>query len=313
MWIIPPTYFPDPFAQLGIILDGDSITAQDTGSHIQFGQQYWDIPALSNYRAGYCVRISNVAQSGEQFSAMLGNIATHIYPNITLAHSMGLKAVVSCWGGTNDILIGGVTDPNVIFTTATNYFEACKAHGADYCIGFTILPAFGRTAVQLTCALQFNLMMREQYQSIGIDRLCDVASDVNMGPQSQTTPVGSPALLPPTTGYYFDGLHPNQAGAFIISGHFAEAVLALEGSTSYLNSASVASGPIAGGTPVTLKGSGISFVTRVTLGGMPAILNSVSDSQITCTSQRSNIAGTGDIVVLGPNGTARLANVWTYV
>jgi hypothetical protein len=74
------------------------------------------------------------------------------------------------------------------------------------------------------------------------------------------------------------------------------------------------SGPPAGGTSVTVTGSGFTGATRVAFGGVVATSFSViADSEITAVSP-AQAAGAHHMVVTGPGGTSALvsADVYTY-
>jgi IPT/TIG domain len=72
-----------------------------------------------------------------------------------------------------------------------------------------------------------------------------------------------------------------------------------------VSSLSQASGPTAGGTTVTIKGTGFSGATRVLFGTVPASSFSVSSStRITAVAPAAAAAGTVDVVVTTPNGTS---------
>ena len=73
------------------------------------------------------------------------------------------------------------------------------------------------------------------------------------------------------------------------------------------------SGPPAGGTTVTINGSGFTGATGVSFGSTAAtIVNVESDSQLTATSPAGN--GTVDVTVTTPNGTSQTssADLFTY-
>ena len=72
-----------------------------------------------------------------------------------------------------------------------------------------------------------------------------------------------------------------------------------------------ASGPVAGGTPVTITGDGLTGATGVTVDGVPAEIDVVDDDTITFTTP-PGVAGPADVVVQHPSGaTAPL--VFTYL
>ncbi|MCI0341860.1 MAG: IPT/TIG domain-containing protein [Planctomycetales bacterium] len=84
--------------------------------------------------------------------------------------------------------------------------------------------------------------------------------------------------------------------------------------TVALTSVSPSSGPIAGGTLVTLAGTGFQAGATVSFGGSPATsLTVVSSTQITCVTPPGPV-GPASVTVVNPDATsATLANGFTYV
>jgi len=76
---------------------------------------------------------------------------------------------------------------------------------------------------------------------------------------------------------------------------------------------SPATGPVAGGTPVTLTGTGFTGATLVTIGGTAASsVTVVSNTTITATTP-AGTAGTADIIIVAPGGTATGTDAFTYI
>ena len=73
-----------------------------------------------------------------------------------------------------------------------------------------------------------------------------------------------------------------------------------------------AAGPIAGGTSVTVTGTGLTGATGVTVGGVPATQVQVqSDTSLTFTSPAS-IAGPATVIVIAPGGVSNATTMFTY-
>ena len=71
-------------------------------------------------------------------------------------------------------------------------------------------------------------------------------------------------------------------------------------------------GPIAGGTSVTLTGTGLAKASGVTVGGVAATsLLVASDTSLSFTTPAS-VAGQAAVVVTGPNGVSGNAATFTY-
>lgn len=78
-------------------------------------------------------------------------------------------------------------------------------------------------------------------------------------------------------------------------------------------SISPATGPAAGGTPVTIRGTRFSGATGVTFGGTAATsFVRVNDTTITCVTP-AKTAGAYDVVVLDDGGNLTLEDGYTYV
>ena len=79
-----------------------------------------------------------------------------------------------------------------------------------------------------------------------------------------------------------------------------------------LNTVAPATGPAAGGTAVTLTGTGFTEATGVTFGGTRATsVVVVSATSITCAAP-AHLAGAVDVIVLDPSGNGLKAASYTY-
>jgi Glycine-rich domain/Archaeal Type IV pilin, N-terminal/IPT/TIG domain len=107
------------------------------------------------------------------------------------------------------------------------------------------------------------------------------------------TPSGNSYTFPPVT-----------------ANHNVVATFAVNAPT--LDTVAPAAGPPAGGTVVTIAGTGFTGATAVTFGGIPATLFTVdSDIQITATTP-AHAAGAVDVAVTAPGGTVTGTNAYTY-
>jgi hypothetical protein len=83
----------------------------------------------------------------------------------------------------------------------------------------------------------------------------------------------------------------------------------------YVSKLSPFTGPVAGGTPVTISGSGFTGATEVDFGGVAGTgLMVVDDTTVSVTSPPAATAGTVDVTVVTPTGTSAVhpADQFTY-
>ena len=80
-----------------------------------------------------------------------------------------------------------------------------------------------------------------------------------------------------------------------------------------LASVSPDAGPTAGNTSVTLFGADIATATTVTFDGVPATNLTPVDDGILVVTTPAHVAGTVNVVVSTPGGSATLVNGYTYV
>ncbi|MFF4777547.1 IPT/TIG domain-containing protein [Microtetraspora fusca] len=77
-------------------------------------------------------------------------------------------------------------------------------------------------------------------------------------------------------------------------------------------SVSPATGPAAGGTVVTIKGSGFTLDAKVTVGGNAATAVTVVDQATIKATVPAHAAGAVDVVVTTSGGTSTLTGAFTY-
>lgn len=100
---------------------------------------------------------------------------------------------------------------------------------------------------------------------------------------------------------------PAGHGAVSVTVTTADGSQQVVGPYSYqaITSVSPGSGPPAGGTTVTITGSGLALATQVLFGSAPAGFTQVSDTKITAVSPAGT--GTADVTVVTPYGTTPVA------
>jgi len=120
-----------------------------------------------------------------------------------------------------------------------------------------------------------------------------------------------------------DGLHPTEAAVTAkllptVFGVLAPIVAAETLPTTppaqppILATVSPASGPLAGGTTITLAGSNLTGATGVTIGGVAATsVNVVNASTVTCVTPAGS-AGAKDVVITTPAGSSTLVGAFTH-
>ncbi|MFI5207820.1 MAG: IPT/TIG domain-containing protein, partial [Gemmatimonadales bacterium] len=79
-----------------------------------------------------------------------------------------------------------------------------------------------------------------------------------------------------------------------------------------VTSISPSSGPTAGGTPVTIKGTGFLAGAKVKIGSEATAVNVVSETEITATTA-ATAAGSDEVVVEDANGKSTSAVKYTYL
>ena len=84
------------------------------------------------------------------------------------------------------------------------------------------------------------------------------------------------------------------------------------GTVPIVTAISPPTGPIAGGTSVTITGLNFTGATSVTIGGSPAVIGTVAATTITATTP-AHAAGQADVVVTTPIGTGTGTKLYTYV
>lgn len=129
-----------------------------------------------------------------------------------------------------------------------------------------------------------------------------------------------------STLFHADNVHPTLFGELLLAADYAPQALqpwtASKGMA--LTSCSIATAPHGTPTAFTLTGAGFTGATAVFLGGMAAASSYsssgvstwsytvVNDTTITGSTGVGIFTGTGDVVVIGPNGAVRLAGAFTY-
>ncbi|HZN95564.1 MAG TPA: IPT/TIG domain-containing protein, partial [Myxococcales bacterium] len=107
---------------------------------------------------------------------------------------------------------------------------------------------------------------------------------------------------------------PSTPGSFTNTGHLDpdSFVAKFRDVAPFLATVDPSSGPVDGGTPVTLTGSDFTSGMSATFGGVAATVNFVSSTQLTSTTP-PHAAGVVDVRVLYSNGTPSNPVAFTYL
>jgi hypothetical protein len=104
-----------------------------------------------------------------------------------------------------------------------------------------------------------------------------------------------------------------QAEGTLVASQLAAVTALLPAATTTLTTVAPTSGALAGGTAITLTGTGFAAPATVSIGGKPATSVVVaSATSITCVSPAGTVSGPVGITVNGANGAAYKASAFTY-
>ena len=146
------------------------------------------------------------------------------------------------------------------------------------------------------------------------NQLCDCRSDVNRDGKIDGIDLAS--LLaqwgPATASTTCDLNASGTVDGVDLATMLAEWGICGPASTLGLTSMSPASGAPSGGTPITVRGTGLLGVTSLRIGGVPCTAVTVVDSTTITAVTPAGTLGTRDLTVSTPSGTAALPNAYTY-
>lgn len=175
---------------LGIVFDGDSITA---------GQSANTVPYPTYFSTLTAVRNKNLGVGGQTMSTMNTNYAANVAP----LFATGLRDTLSILAGTNDIP-AGATDLT-LRATIQSYCGKARTTGFRVYVG-TIISRndAGWNATLEGYRVAYNTWLKANYASF-----CDGVIDFDATPQSTD---------PSNTTWFQDGLHPTNALAELFAG-----------------------------------------------------------------------------------------------
>ncbi|PTT48993.1 IPT/TIG domain-containing protein, partial [Aeromonas sp. HMWF014] len=184
-------------------------------------------------------------------------------------------------------------------------------------------PASGSTLPSVAVGQFMSIPISSSGGALPLDMW--VECDANDPDYDGVTPCLPPGLiLDPSPGSSTTTLYgsPTTAGTYTFSitlndglnqGGVATYTLVVTSSAApTLTSAAPSSGPTAGGTSVTLTGTNLTGATAVSFGGTAATGYTVNNATTITANTPAHAAGTVNVVVTTPGGSATLTNGYTY-
>lgn len=205
-----------PTPALWLVVHGDSITNDDTPSfppdsawgHLVYASLVAAHPGqtigLSNYGVnGQGLGYAYYLPPSNQYGTLIQDGVTRVDPILALPGPIASKYLV-IFAGTNDIFLNGKTGAQVAALNLA-YVDARLAAGwipGNICVG-TMLPR--QTAHEADRSV-YNASIRNNAAGRGY-KVCDYAANPQIGC----------AGCEANTAFYFDFIHPNQAGQQILA------------------------------------------------------------------------------------------------
>lgn len=229
------------------------------------------------------------------------------------------------FSGASDVIFGGVPATSVTVNNATSITATTPAHAtgsvdvvvstpggtATLTGGFSYLAPVLPVANQVSATVAANSANNAVTLSItgGVATSVAVASQAAHG---TATASGTSIVYSPDSGYY--GADSFTYTATNADGTSAPAIVSItvQARAPTLSVISPASGPTAGGTSVTLTGTNLTGATGVTIGGIGATGVAINSATSITVTTPAHAAGSADITVTTPGGTAALPGGYTY-
>jgi lysophospholipase L1-like esterase len=188
-----------PLSGRQIVCDGDSLT-QGLGLADMVTQSY---PAQLSTLHPSQARVRNFGYWGQRLTTMTADAVVQID---TLYGGVYTANLIVVWGGTNDIVVDGVT-PATTYARLKTYVNARKAAGWQVVV-VTMLPRWGYDEAKRQ---MFNDLVRDGFVSDDLD--CDEVADVEDDDR-----IGAEDAHLDLTYYQADQTHLNLAGVTILTG-----------------------------------------------------------------------------------------------
>ena len=246
-----------------VIEDGDSfIAGLGVGTTYVYPQQGWAFRSVGT--------TANVAVSGYSTGDLIANFAAHVVPQIS--SSPGVVNVCAELAATNDANI--YTPAQSIANYGTLAGLACAA-GCTYTIFATPVYKGGSYTQGNNNRDTLSPLMLALPASLSTPRCQVLVVDPYDDPQMNV--LGAVTAQANATLYQSDNVHPTVTGDTLLAGPFANALYSI-GSRARIDTLSVSTGPVAGGTTVMIGGVGLVGVSHCYLAGVPVASATQVDS-----------------------------------
>lgn len=214
---------------------------------------------------------------------------------VTPVHTAGAADVVVTTNGGSATLVGGYT----YFAISTDATLSDLAPGSG-----TLTPAFASGTTSYTASVANSV------NSITVTPTVN-ESNATIAVNGSPATSGSASSIPLSVGNNTITVVVTAQDGTTAKTYTLAVTRAVAAPT--LTSTSPSSGPVAGGTSVSIAGTSLTGATAVSFGGLAASSFTVNgDTSITATAP-VHVAGAVDVVVVAPGGTATLTNGYTYV
>jgi hypothetical protein len=245
---------------------------------------------------------------------------TTVRPAVTTAAGGIPVTILTTLKPTNTVTFGGVLATILQDQPASNSIVVQAPPHAPGVVDITIASKRGYTITQ-PAAFTYTGITDVTPNVGSIDGGTDVKISGTFSTPTQALVGDAPLLNPTITDTAITGTVPAHAAGSVdvtVESSTPANNTTLTDGFRYLTppaptSLTPAEGDVAGGTTVTVNGTGFTGTTAVTFGGVPATDVSVaSDTELTAVAP-AHTAGPVDVEITNPAGLARLSAAYTYV
>jgi uncharacterized repeat protein (TIGR02543 family) len=265
-------------------------------------------PARDGYNFGGWLDQNGVTYSaGHSFAVIENSTLSAIWNAIPYSVSYSLNSAPGAAPSQSSVTIGSV------FTLAA----------APTWAGYTFggwndgIITYGAGSAYVTG--NSNIALTAQWTPINYTVTYDLAGGTSAVPNSLVKNVGQGFSVPeaPTrTGWIFDGWNDGSntytaRQSYTMPASNVVLTALYHAPLPTIGALSILSGPVTGGTALTITGSNFTLVTGVTVGGNAATFSITSDTSLSI-STPAGTSGAKDVVVSATGGAATLAGGFTY-